>query len=857
MVYRLNATETPERSCVGGKAKSLMEMKNHGLPVPDGFVLTVNFLKPWMDKILGTEHFTQLLESTTKNNCDSVKKHAASLKFTTHQRFIFDNYKYSLHGSLFAVRSSSPDEDQKNTSFAGMYDTHLGVNETELEKTVAKVFSSCFDYRVIEYKKRNGFDITETSMAIIIQQQISSEISGVGFSINPLNNCYDEVLINASFGLGETIVSGNVTPDLYIYDSENKTILEKKINSKDVALWISKKGKVIEEKVVGKNKQALTDDNIIRTSNLVKTCEKYYGVPTDIEWAYSNGQLYLLQSRPITGYIPLFKELRTRPGEKRKYYIDGTILTQGFDKQMSVLGLEIWSAFVNKAKLGMLSPHINGTAPAINGRHYINVTSMLKLIGKKGTSGFISRYDRNIKKIFSNIDYLSHLPGKAPHGSRDFRFNIFKTFIKTFPELVKVVFGNYKSVIDRYKKNSDLMMNEFKNISKDDDIKKCVSRIYKHYESVIPTITALFIGVIISKRNIKRLFNNHDIENEIEALSMNIKGNPTSAMGHLLYKMARYKEFKNTSSKEEFIRNCVSENYSYYFIKDYKEFMEKYAVRGLHEIDIASKRVTDDIGILYDKLSEINTEDNRILNLKIRREFTYNRLLNVAIQMDKGRKFIEEVKKYQDTFSLREHPKYLIVYVIAMLRKHCLNIADNWVKEGRLKNPNQIFDLHVSDISKAQNDPDFNIMQAREKNLAGYNEVSNVKNWPLVIDSRGKIYTPGIDLQDGYIAGDPIAPGKITGRAKVLKTPYEKPINPGEILVTRATEPAWTPVFINASGVVMEIGGPLQHGGIIAREYGIPCVSGLLGIMDMVKDGDLLEINGYTGVIRILESINK
>ena len=107
-------------------------------------------------------------------------------------------------------------------------------------------------------------------------------------------------------------------------------------------------------------------------------------------------------------------------------------------------------------------------------------------------------------------------------------------------------------------------------------------------------------------------------------------------------------------------------------------------------------------------------------------------------------------------------------------------------------------------------------------------------------------------MKDGALTGQPIAPGTVRGRAKVLNRPYEKPLNPGEILVTKATEPSWTPIFINAAGVVMEVGGPLQHGAIISREYGIPCVSGLLGIKELVKDGDVLEVDGTNGVVSII-----
>lgn len=147
---------------------------------------------------------------------------------------------------------------------------------------------------------------------------------------------------------------------------------------------------------------------------------------------------------------------------------------------------------------------------------------------------------------------------------------------------------------------------------------------------------------------------------------------------------------------------------------------------------------------------------------------------------------------------------------------------------------------------------DINTEDSQKVNLKPYQATAHVKDWPLVVDSWGKIFKPKIQAKEGELSGDPVASGIVTGRAKVLHSPYEKPLKPGEILVTKATEPSWTPIFINAAGVVMEIGGPLQHGAIIAREYGIPCVSALMGAMEIIKDGDLLEVDGSNGIVKII-----
>ncbi len=140
------------------------------------------------------------MSDTTIENCNTVKELAENLTFTSEQKDLFDKAMNKLKGKTFAVRSSSPEEDLEGTSFAGMYETYLGTKRDQLTQTIAKAFASCFDFRVMEYKKQNGMDLEGTSIAVVIQRQIASDVSGVGFSLNPLNNCYDEVVINASFG---------------------------------------------------------------------------------------------------------------------------------------------------------------------------------------------------------------------------------------------------------------------------------------------------------------------------------------------------------------------------------------------------------------------------------------------------------------------------------------------------------------------------------------------------------------------------------------------------------------------------------------------------------------------------------
>jgi len=851
MIYKFNGSEVPKLNQVGGKAKALIETSIAGFPVPEGVALSVEFFDSWLTQIKSSAQWHKMLEDTTKENCDLIVTEAKNMTFSDKMKDTFVLEMKSLKGDIFAVRSSSPEEDLEGTSFAGMYETLLGQKRGQLEKAVAEAFSSCFDYRVMAYKKQHDMNLNGTSIAVIVQRQIASDVSGVGFSLNPLNNCFDEVMINASFGLGEAIVSGIVTPDTYVVDSAQGKIIEKKIGEKKIALWLDAKSGTIEKKNKNAKDPALNDAQIMELSELIKKCEKHYDKPMDTEWAYENGQLYLLQSRPITTHFPLFNELLTEPGKNKRFYIDLMAMTQGFDQPMSVLGLELWAHMLDEIKMHMMTPHVNGSVPAIYGKEYFSITAFQKVVGRKAGLKFINSYDSNIKKIFDEINLDEHpFEGKV-EGTEETKKTMFKSILTMLPSMINGAFGNYEKAVKAYNKTADKILIETEKLTGDGDFSTISKDALTIMNEAMGTAPVIIAGMI-SHANMAKIFKGEEVEKELAAMNMDLDGNPTSEMGHLLLAMASDDAFRDISSRDAFVEKAEKRDFTDSFLDLFDEFMKKFSARGFNEIDVASKRVYEDLGMLYDKLIEINIEDNHMHSVLNKRQEAYDKLLAVAKKKGKEKKFVEAAARMKATFGYREHPKYLIVIIMAKLHDICLEISDRWVQQGRMNRPYDIFDLTTEDIDKAQKDQSFDIRDARERNLSGYIETNE---WPLVIDSRGKIYKAKLEVKDGDYVGDAIAPGKVTARAKVLHTPYEKPLNPGEILVAKFTEPSWTPIFTNADGVVMEIGGPLQHGGIIAREYGIPCVSGLMGIMEIIKDGDLLEVDGYNGVVRIVESL--
>ncbi|MCP4933216.1 MAG: hypothetical protein GY927_03205, partial [bacterium] len=294
--------------------------------------------------------------------------------------------------SFFAVRSSSPEEDLEGASFAGGYKTSLGVTKEMMLDALRASFASAFDERVFVYKKQQGFAVDNPRIAVVVQQQIASETAGVGFSLNPLNNDYDEAVIDANWGLGESVVAGMVSPDHFVVDKVGKTIVERMLGEKETAVTLTPTGGIQEQPSPNPGEFCLTDDQVIAITNMLIQIETLYDKPTDIEWAFANDTLYMLQARPITAYIPLTPEMMTAPGERRILYLDAG-LTEGMTINRPIRPLTLDWMF---GSLGMfLSVFLSGTtlkgdgAPkqslmfGSGGRFYANMSQILAVVSTK------------------------------------------------------------------------------------------------------------------------------------------------------------------------------------------------------------------------------------------------------------------------------------------------------------------------------------------------------------------------------------------------------------------------------------------------------------------------------------------
>ncbi len=856
MIHKFSTTDTPPIDRVGGKARSLIDATRAGFPVPDGVVLSVEFFRPWLEEVERGEAWAAFLsspEAERRQRCDAVKTSCAVLRLTPTQKEALEAALRTLpEGGLFAVRSSSPEEDLEGSSFAGGYETTLGVTRNGLQAAILHSFASVFDERIVTYKLQRDIRTDRPRIAVIVQEQIASEVSGVAFSLNPLNNCYDEAVINANFGLGETVVAGAVTPDTYVVEKHRLEILEKKIADKSNAMWLRPDGGTREGPNDNPERPSLSDAQALEVAQLAARGEAHYGWPVDIEWAIERESLYLLQSRPITTHLSLPDGMVTPAGDEKHLYLDLIVLTQGFSESLSVLGLQFWGQMLEAIKgETMIDRGTDGTVVNADGREYLHVSNLMKGLGGGFMPKLLSNYDTPTRKIIEAIDLKEYLPKEKTEAVKGMVWGMIKVFAGYLP-LVYRGLRRPQEALQVYERQAAAAVAECRQLraggrSFDELAQECLAR----FQGLMSTIVGVMVPPMLARWRLGRLFKKDEVRDLLVALEMALEGNPTSEMGHRMYELASFPEVQSTADGEEFARKLESRGYSTELMDAYESYLDKFGCRGIKEIDVATPRCYEDLPAFFEQLRAIDVTNDTIKTAKERRSKAYDELLAIAARKGKKERF-ERLVRQHSMAGFREAPKYFFIITVDLLRRRALELGARFVEEGRLESVNQVFDLRIEEIARAERELDLDVLALVARNLEPRKKLKHVKSWPRVIDSRGKIFrAPPGDSEDGFV-GDAIAPGVVRGKAKVLHTPYEKPLRRGEILVTRASDPGWTPIFINAAGVVLEVGGALQHGAVIAREYGLPCVSGLDGITETIRDGQIIEVDGSAGVVRLV-----
>jgi phosphoenolpyruvate synthase/pyruvate phosphate dikinase len=305
--YRLSDSPVPSIDEIGSKGQALMRLFQDGFPVPNGFILTTSFFASWMDQLKATAAWANFLKTDRRelrDSCRHIQEVVQSYEPSAEQEQIMtEELGRWAPTALFAVRSSSPEEDLASASFAGGYKTILGVPAIQVSSTLPALVASSLDLRIISYKLHRSMDLAHSRLAVVVQEQVASDISGIAFSANPVTGDDTHAVLESNWGLGSTVVGGSVSPDHFLVDKQTGKIIERRLGRKERSIILEPAGGTFEREDGRHDHWTLDEEQLHAITTLLIKIERQYRIPVDMEWSIRENKVFILQVRPITELI--------------------------------------------------------------------------------------------------------------------------------------------------------------------------------------------------------------------------------------------------------------------------------------------------------------------------------------------------------------------------------------------------------------------------------------------------------------------------------------------------------------------------------------------------------------------------
>ncbi len=844
----------------GGKGLNLSKMYRSGLGVPDGFVVLStaydkyikdNSLREKIDSLLKSDGRTRELSQEIQD-LFSVEKIPKELSEEVMRQF------KKIPSGRVAVRSSSTVEDLPGMSFAGQYSTYLNVRADDLISKIAECWKSLWNERAIEYRKSNNIS-GYFSHGVVIQEMIDARVAGVAFTADPLTGVRNHILINSSYGLGESIVSGQVNPDEFTVNKTDNSIIGQEISEKKIQFIYSDSGiEKVEVAESMQNKPSLSNEDIIRLGSLAIKVENFFDKPQDIEFACDeNGKIYLLQSRDITTLFPI--EKLDFDGKLRGYLGAGTVLL-GMKEPFTPMGFDIMSHMfptIINIMTSRKKPLNNNFVKHAGYRMYVDMTYLMAsaFVSKQFAKAF-SGNDLPLKGVMHKVieDYGRTFRKQGIHFRLPLGFMKYgmKMGMKTM-KIVKIPNEKrYDAMIQVGDQLYAEIRNEYEKLQRTEDklefaTHSLVEAFKLSQTQAMYCLDANNIGKI--EKGLKKYFNGKYVP---ETLVQSLPRCFTQTMTVKLNEYARYLDENGLKPSADDIR--------------FKEILRIYGHRGNTELDLGTKRWKEDpsylIGLvesyMEDKMYLRNLEDYKEKQQEALKmiDDIYEDMKNIKGEK-KAKKFKESLINYRTGAGMREYPKSDIVRFMELGRKALMDVGTEFTKKGWLHSPDDIFYLYKKDIYEAlSSNNENNLKEIISRNKSVYEKEMTRTSIPrMILNNGASYYSSTIPSKDSRsLKGMPLSPGVHTGRIRIVTDPTNTELVEGEIMVTESTNPAWTPLFATAGALIMEYGGPISHGGIVAREYGIPAVVGISSTASRLQDGQLARVDGESGSVEIIEA---
>ncbi|KMQ00858.1 phosphoenolpyruvate synthase [Bacillus cereus] len=857
--------EKGQLSLVGGKGLNLGELSNiQGIQVPEGFcVTTVGYEKA----IEQNEELQTLLQQLTKLKREdraqigemskeirevimAVQIPSDVVEAVAHYLSRFGNEH------AYAVRSSATAEDLPYASFAGQQDTYLNIIGKEaILQHVRKCWASLFTERAVMYRMQNGFEHNQVSICVVVQKMVFPEASGIMFTADPITASRKILSIDASFGLGEALVSGLVSADNYKV-KEGK-IVDKVISTKKVAIYALKEGGTETKQINSAQQkiQTLSEQQILQLAQIGRQIEAYFGCPQDIEWCLARNTFYIVQSRPITTLYPIPEE---NDGENHVYISVGH--QQMMTDALKPLGLSFFLLTTN--------------APMrkAGGRLFVDATQRLASPASRDyLINTLGKSDPLIRDALTTVVERDNFITLLPDDEKQKSVGKGVPPVSTQPEI-----ENDPAIVTELIQNSEASLEELK---ENMQLKSGVDVLDFILEDIQQLKKVLFnpqsIAVIMAGMNASTWINEKmeqwlGEKNAADNLSQSVQNNITSEMGLALMEVADvirpYEEviaYLQHVENDSFLDELVQFKGGEKAREAIDAFLNKYGMRCSGEIDITktrwSEKPTTIIPMILNNIRDFEYGASKRkfeegLQEALKKE---EELVDRLQQLPDGQQKVEETKRMirniRNFIGYREYPKYGMINRYFIYKQALLKEAEQLVQSGVIHEVDDIYYLTFEELHEVvrMKKLNYELIHKQKNDYKLYEKLTP----PRIMTSDGEIITGKYkreNLPADAIAGLPVSSGVVEGRARVILNMEEANLEEGDILVTAFTDPGWTPLFVSIKGLVTEVGGLMTHGAVIAREYGLPAVVGVENATKLIKDGQRIRVHGTEGYIEVL-----
>jgi pyruvate,water dikinase len=828
LVVALAEVDADALPLAGGKAAQLGAMLRGGLPVPPGFCVTTAAFRRGMDAALAAE--------------------------------IASAYQ-ALGGGRVAVRSSATAEDLLDASFAGQQDTFLNVSGAEkVIESVRACWESLFTERAVAYRRARTIPEDSVAMAVVVQQMVAAEAAGVLFTLNPVTGAIDELVVEAAIGLGDQVVSSRVTPDRYRL---RRRAPHEPIDTE------------------GSSTAALLPRHLGELARLGLAAERLLGRAADIEWALAAGRIYLLQARSVTAAGPRLPVVHygsrwnAEQSRGRLTVWSNLNVRETMPYPHTPLSWSFWNflAFPSVAVLfGVYSPREDPQqAPSmgdlVDGRVYFNMNVFAGLWPMPPTAQvrLFRVLDAEAAEILAELFRSGELRPLRRKGNlrRSLRFLWYLrgTLRKSSPEFAWRQLRNCQEEVATYSR-IDLR-------ALTDEQILALARYFatENLPRSMDVLGAAFLAAPLILL-LSRLVTRWGYAEQLPRLLSGLRNNPTMETALALWDLA---ERAGPGVRQAFAARPIAEVPGALadtadgreFLERMQEFLKAHGHRAAREFDFSCPRWRDDPTFVYEMVRNYlsHPADQPTPRQHYERQVREHEEANAQMERSLARQPMRRrlfrwlIRIVEDRLPLREAPKFYGLMGVGLVRDLYLEVGKRMVARGVLETPDDFFFLSIPELERfAEGKLDAawirEHVSLRRREFAQHMRASP----PLVVRSDGK--PAGKPPAAGEVLrGTPVSWGTARGPARILMDPSDGALlHKGEILVAPFTDPGWTPLFLTAGGLVMEIGGVMSHGAVVAREYGLPAVVGVREATRLLRDGELVEVDGGTGEVRRLQA---